>query len=431
MIIGISFLVSCGGSGGGGGSSQSPVKVFFTGNDGSGTGFEVWVYDPVRDEMTLSADVNSQPGETSVPRCCFEFSGRQYFIGNDGLSGYELWSTDGTPQGTALVADINAGPDGSSSWPADFVSFNGQLFFSAAHGTGTIDYGRELMVYDPTNGFSMAADIYPGSKGSDPRFLTVYNDSLFFSGKSSVYSTDDSIDLLAYHPSIGPYRAADISYNTVVTTLLLYLTVYNDRLFFGAEDGPGNGIELWDYHPMTAAGMVADIWPGPGSSVPTFLTVFEEKLYFSASSATANTSYIGPELFAYDPIDGVTMVADIWPGTAGSTSNYGSHPTYLTVLNDKLYFSAFNLQVGGELWSYNSAEGAKLVADIYPSFSGSLPSSSSPRLGWISGGKLYFGATDGVHGYELWVHDPSNNTTRMVKDLNPGPSNGLWNPAAN
>ena len=38
----------------------------------------------------------------------------------------------------------------------------------------------------------------------------------------------------------------------------------------------------------------------------------------------------------------------------------------------------------------------------------------------VINGVLYFDATDGNLGKELWKHDPSTDTTSRVKDINPG-----------
>src|SRR6266699_5397261 len=52
------------------------------------------------------------------------------FAANDGMTGIELWKTDGTANGTSLVKDINLGgghsfPGGSGLFPSEFVFFNG------------------------------------------------------------------------------------------------------------------------------------------------------------------------------------------------------------------------------------------------------------------------------------------------------------------
>ena len=64
--------------------------------------------------------------------------------------------------------------------------------------------------------------------------------------------------------------------------------------------------------------MVYDINPS-GSSDPRYLTVFNDKLYFSAEDGTN-----GDELWVYDGMNDPTMVYDINPNT-------DSYPEYLTV----------------------------------------------------------------------------------------------------
>ena len=61
-----------------------------------------------------------------------------YFSGNDGNTGYELWQSDGTEQGTVQVEDINPGSDGS--WPKELTRVGDMLLF-AAHNE---DFGAEL-----------------------------------------------------------------------------------------------------------------------------------------------------------------------------------------------------------------------------------------------------------------------------------------------
>ena len=55
-----------------------------------------------------------------------------------GIHGPELWSTDGTPEGTGLVADLSPGPTGSA--PEWLVAADGYLYFTADDGVN----GRQL-----------------------------------------------------------------------------------------------------------------------------------------------------------------------------------------------------------------------------------------------------------------------------------------------
>jgi ELWxxDGT repeat protein len=60
------------------------------------------------------------------------------FVADDGISGAELWRTDGTPQGTRMIADLNPGPEPSA--PMNVVVLANRVWFSAF----TREQGREL-----------------------------------------------------------------------------------------------------------------------------------------------------------------------------------------------------------------------------------------------------------------------------------------------
>ena len=76
-----------------------------------------------------------------------------------------------------LVADINPTTIGmDSSYPYETAVFNSKLYISAYKES----YGVELWVWDGTNPPSLVADIYPGELDSGVSELIVYNNKLYF-----------------------------------------------------------------------------------------------------------------------------------------------------------------------------------------------------------------------------------------------------------
>jgi ELWxxDGT repeat protein len=206
-------------------------------------------------------------------------------------------------------------------------------------------------------------------------------------------------------------RVTDI-YPGSGTSYPIDLTVFNNALYFSADDGV-NGRELWKYDGTTVS-LVADIFPGskysiPSSSLPGGFTVFNNALYFNA-----NDGVHGTELWKYDGTT-ANLVADINPSQVYEPFNASN----LTVFNNALYFRADDGAHGRELWKYDGTT-ASLVADInqlqvYDS--AGFPLNSSNPYGFTKfDNTLYFSADDGVNGPELWKYDGT--TASLVADIN-------------
>jgi ELWxxDGT repeat protein len=100
------------------------------------------------------------------------------FSAQDGGSGRELWSSDGTADGTHLIKDISpgAGPSASSN-PRRLTVVGSRIFFAADDGTS----GSELWMTDGTTaGTQLVKDIFPGRAGSDPQALSAAGTRLAF-----------------------------------------------------------------------------------------------------------------------------------------------------------------------------------------------------------------------------------------------------------
>ena len=372
----------------------------------------------------LVLDINSNGATGSAPANLVAIGSTVYFSANDGVHGTELWKSDGTAAGTMLVKDIN--PGSADSNPKYLTNVNGTLFFSANDGAR----GNELWKSDGTVGGTMlVADIQPGSGynyttmdfgpySSDPKNLTAVNGTLFFSANDGQTGTEL---WKSNGTATGTMLVKDIEAFPTLGSYPINLTNVNGTLFFEAFDLDA-GFELWKSD-GTANGTlrVKDIFPGtyynptyhgdfPNSSIPRFLTPINGTLFFAARDGDH-----GFELWKSDGTTaGTVLVKDIRAGSA-SSGTYG--PSYLTAVNGTLFFNATDGQTGAELWKSDGTDaGTMLVKDIVAGSAGSDP------LSLINvNGTLLFAADQGTAGdNELFKSDGTPEGTMLVADINPG-----------
>jgi ELWxxDGT repeat protein len=206
------------------------------------------------------------------------------------------------------------------------------------------------------------------------------------------------------------------------------LTNVGGTLFFSVDDH-SHGSELWKSDGTTAGTvLVKNINPrtwisygyGGGrfddkGSDPQYLTNVGGMLFFRA-----NDGKHGKELWKSDGTEaGTVLVKDI----NTTTLSYGySFAHELTNVGGLLFFSATDGIHGDELWKSDGTEaGTVLVKDINATSKGPY------SIGWSEpsyltnvGGTLFFNANDGTHGGELWRSDGTNSGTVLVKDILPG-----------
>src|SRR5688572_7957493 len=104
------------------------------------------------------------------------------------------------------------------------------------------------------------------------------------------------------------------------------------------------------------------------------------------------------------------LIKDINPGSATSSISY------LTNVNNTLFFAANNGTNGMELWKSNGTDaGTVIVKDI-------MSGIGSSSIGYLTNvnGILFFVANNGSNGTELWKSDGTDAGTVMVKDIRSG-----------
>ena len=373
--------------------------LYFVADDGV-SGEELWRSDGTETGTAMVKDIN--PAGSSFPINLTNVRGTLFFSADDGVNGEELWKSDGTAAGTIMVADLSELGHGHDSSPSDLINVNGTLFFAADTG-----FVAPLWKSDGTAAGTTVVDVIaPANPGRDgylrPESLTNINGTLFFSAFEGIPSYTELWKSDGTRK--GTVLVKDIWPGYASASEPTELTNVDDTLFFQADDGV-HGRELWKSD-GTEVGtvLVKDINPG-GDSLPERLTDVNGTLYFVADDGTN-----GVELWKSDGTEaGTVMVKDVNPVGASS-------PLFLTIVNESLFFQANDGANGHELWKTDGTEaGTVIVTDIAP------VGDSFPQYLTHVNGTLYFSAdSSGTYtGFELWKTDGTTAGTVRVKDINP------------
>ena len=147
--------------------------LYFVGNDGV-SGAELWKSDGTEAGTVMVRDIAPGAG-TSAPYWLTVVGTTLFFTANEGANGQELWKSDGTAAGTVMVKNIAAGSAWSS--PRDLANAGSVLYFSADDGTT----GREMWRSDGTaEGTYRLTDLFPAQGSSDPKEFTFAGDRIYF-----------------------------------------------------------------------------------------------------------------------------------------------------------------------------------------------------------------------------------------------------------
>ncbi len=138
--------------------SSSPAQLWTS--DGTAEGTKL-----VREFAVASTDRDVTP---------VSLGDRVIFAADDGVHGFEPWVSDGTAEGTRLLRDLSSG----SSNPDELFVADGIVYFAATDEL----HGRELWQTDGTpEGTKLVLDVAPNMASSSPAELTRVGDTLYFS----------------------------------------------------------------------------------------------------------------------------------------------------------------------------------------------------------------------------------------------------------
>jgi trimeric autotransporter adhesin len=360
-------------------------------------------------------DINSTATANGITTLLFQRSGNTvYFLANDGISGNELWKSDGTEAGTVLVKDITPG-SASTNFNNIMLGGNGLLFFVAEDPVN----GREPWISDGTAGGTfLLKDINPGTATSGIS-RGLYHNGFFYFGADDglngqeLWKTDGTTAGTVLVKDILPGASAS-SPGSLSNPLYTFVGMGNE-VYFGAL-GPVGGRELWKTD-GTSAGtvMVKDIFPGANGSVGATTHkafVFNGKLYFAG-----NDGLFGSELWVTDGTEaGTYRVKDIVSGSGNSI------PNDFTIFNGELFFTASSVNNGNpDLYKTDGTEAGTVLVRSLSADGIVLTSANSSAINSFvqAGNKMFFRAT-GPLGVELYATDGTGAGTGLVKDIFPG-----------
>ncbi|MCP4664331.1 MAG: hypothetical protein GY856_53790, partial [bacterium] len=306
---------------------------------------------------------------------------------------HELWTTNGTEEGTELLLSL---PDGHGL--ANITRAGTKAFF-AAYGS---ELGRELWSSDGTaSGTRLVADVYREVGSSEPVQLAPFGDSV-------VFAADDDLEVPGIWRSDG----------TTAGTFALGLGPETSAGFY--RDGDVllfSSAEYWASE--------AGLWSTDGSAAGTYriapevgaarnFTAVGDVLYMSAEQ------WDGEELWITDRSEeGTRQVKDIcpeWLGVMPPGVPCSSAPHDLHAVGSGVLFAAGEEYKNEKLmWSDGTADGTLVLKDICPDDCSASPADIVRFGDWF-----YFAATDHEVGRELWVTDGTADATRRLLDLRPG-----------
>jgi ELWxxDGT repeat protein len=424
-------------------------RLYFAANDGI-NGDELWAIATTGAPFPV-ADIF--PGSTgSGPRQLTVAGDTLYFVARTPNAGRELMAFDGT-NSPVPVTDIQPGPldsnpthltalgnqvvfraefptgdepaaygsfglrmfniypdspscdqdfGGCASTPWGFTAYDGILYFGAAEP----QHGGALYQYDGTD-YRRLTDSANGLQSPD--HFTGIGRRLVFSG----YNPFGWNQLFSYEIDNNPTGVATelVTGDQIAGAAPNFLNAVDDRAYFIAGDST-YGRELW-VTDGTQAGThrVTDLATGAAHSDPREFIGFNGELYFTATSTTD-----GREIHA---TNGVTtrLLANLQTGTAG----FGWESPAL--FNQYIIFDTSNPGMPGQPWFTSGSSGR---TGVIRQSNGSLinptgAATDDPEFVSFNGA-VYFAATDGIRGVELWratLGASSPTTTTLSSSLNP------------
>ncbi len=381
------------------GRTERRVFLLQEGDDGTR---KPWVTDGSSAGTFELSSVRLRPGTFGGSSIAVPGTERLYVALSDLDHGSELWTTDGTREGTRLVVDLVAGA--GSSTPSDLRIFRGRLYFTADRGQG-----RSLWSTDGTaQGTRLVFDPDPTrAQLFGPFQLTVVGNSLFFFAQSRdgwfLWKTNGQLNGTV---KLAPFDPSAPRNPPTIFVPLAHL----GKLFFVFVDRQ-NARNLWVSNGTLAGTRRLTQYTankGALSFYPTFQP--QNRVLFLAEDSAHGTEWWTSD----GTPQGTRLLLDLWPGPSSGFSTLSRRG----VLPGRAVFGGETPEQGVELWSTDgTAAGTRLIRDVCPGACPSFPLAIGSVVRPSARPLLFFAASqDGITA-SLWATDGRGVGTVRLAEL--------------
>lgn len=318
--------------------------------------------------------------------------------------------------------DVWTGSSGST--PKYLTEHNGEFYFQAFEITPSF---KKLYKSNGTeSGTVQVAPNLNSGAGYSPESLTVFNGELYFTAFVTglgieLYKTDGTETGTSLIKDIRPGGSSGLDQNTNNDKNIF--VEFNGELYFRASTN--TSIELWKTNGTEAGTVAVKNFEDTTNGAPQYSTdnetqvlgiVFNNALYFSVNRGG---------VFELWKTDGTTS------GTIALKTNFNDPISNFIVFNNELLFSSSDGVYGNEIWKTDGTiSGTQMKHDIFPNdLNPSLGKGSNPENFIIYQGQLIFTArsydytNSQLRGRELYKSDGTSAT--LIKEIKSGLSSGL------
>jgi ELWxxDGT repeat protein len=405
-------------------------------------GTEPWVSDGTEAGTELLLDINPKVDRGNQQVSSFMPVGDYlYLFANDSINGAELWRTDGSEDGTILLDNINIAnfPSGME----EYIEFKGNLYGTAV----SFLEGIELYTSNGTpqgSKFVTPSDLFSSTY---PHDYVVDGNYFYYIGSTGLFGGQAIFRSDGTKAGTKPYLATGNDINGVSN-----LTRVGDRFYASIDDDTyGNEPYEVDLENGTLT-LIHNFAANNKSSNPKFFCGTNDTLYFVFEQYD-NNYYICMTTtdFGYrteTALAGIPLrLKNSYPDTFFRTPNTfymlaetdknvhrllnmrmntgwrGFNPKTeydnvkdLMSIGDRVIFSAQHSTYGQELYITNGTDsGTILLKDINPG-----SASSNPDNFYVFNDRLIFTATTAANGTEVWITDGTTAGTKLLWDIQKG-----------